>query len=246
MPRAVLVWSDGHRLVSKPVLEPGTTTIGRQKGSDVDLSDESGPSTYQTVSRRHAEIADAGGKFVLKHLDTARNPTRVNGSQVPTDGPRALSDGDVIQVGELHLKFYDLAAADRVGGVVCPSCGRENQAGRKDCWYDGTNLANAFSQVRPVHRAVCRLAAVDGESFDLSEGEMVAFGLDGHLKKQPVEGARGEMAAAVEVTGLAPSLTRVQAGSGAMVNGQAAHDSQKLNNGDALRVGTRDFILIVR
>src|SRR4051812_44678041 len=70
------------------------TAIGRGTDSDVVLDD---PAT----SRRHAHIEFAGGKYVLKDAGSA-NGTLVNEQRVTE---KALSDGDVIKIGQNILKI---------------------------------------------------------------------------------------------------------------------------------------------
>jgi pSer/pThr/pTyr-binding forkhead associated (FHA) protein len=70
------------------------TAIGRGTDADVVLDD---PAT----SRRHAQIELAAGKYVLKDLGSA-NGTLVNEQRVTE---RALSDGDMIKIGQNVLKI---------------------------------------------------------------------------------------------------------------------------------------------
>jgi pSer/pThr/pTyr-binding forkhead associated (FHA) protein len=65
------------------------THIGREADNDVVLDD---PAT----SRRHAQIQFQDGKYVLTDLGSA-NGTLVNDQRVTE---RALSDGDLIKVGQ--------------------------------------------------------------------------------------------------------------------------------------------------
>ena len=56
--------------------------------------------------------------FFLQHLSRV-NPSRVNGTLVAMDQPKHLADGDVIELGgALRLTFHDLAAGDRISGIV--------------------------------------------------------------------------------------------------------------------------------
>lgn len=75
--------------VTKPV-----TVIGRQDGLDVVLPD-------QAASRRHAEIRNDGGSFMVKDLGST-NGTMVNGEPV---SEQPLEDGDVITIGATELEL---------------------------------------------------------------------------------------------------------------------------------------------
>jgi hypothetical protein len=66
------------------------TTLGREAGNDITLLDEE-------VSRRHAQIVHAGGRFLVEDLGST-NGTFVNGRRV--ERPTPLHDGDVIFLGE--------------------------------------------------------------------------------------------------------------------------------------------------
>jgi DNA-binding winged helix-turn-helix (wHTH) protein len=80
-------------------LAPGDNVIGRDPRCDVWL-DHSG------VSRRHAQIHVAKGheRPMLTDLDST-NGTFVKGKKV--DAPTPLTDGDVIKVGSLSVKFRE-------------------------------------------------------------------------------------------------------------------------------------------
>ena len=56
-----------------------------------------------SVSRKHCEIREEGGQFILEDLKSA-NGTRVNGKLLKA--PHQLTDGDHIQCGEVSV-FYE-------------------------------------------------------------------------------------------------------------------------------------------
>lgn len=95
-------------------LTPGKPlSVGREPTNDVPLPDE------RQASRRHCEVRSAGAGWEVADLG-ATNKTRVNGQPIEK---RALSSGDVIEVGKVTLRFEDpqeearLAEAGRQG--VC-------------------------------------------------------------------------------------------------------------------------------
>jgi len=74
-----------------------TTSVGRQAGNDVVLN-------TSAVSRYHAQFEAAGGLIYLVDLGTV-NGTFVNDQQVEPNSRVALSDGDVIMLGDVLLVF---------------------------------------------------------------------------------------------------------------------------------------------
>lgn len=71
------------------------SVIGRSAENDVSVPDE-------TVSARHAKISYQKGSWWLEDLDS-RNGTLLNQSVV--EQPAALSAGDRIDLGQVHLSF---------------------------------------------------------------------------------------------------------------------------------------------
>lgn len=57
----------------------------------------------QTVSRKQAALNVLDGEYLLENL-SGTNPTQVNGQPVGRD-PIVLSDGDLVQLGEMSLRF---------------------------------------------------------------------------------------------------------------------------------------------
>jgi FHA domain len=59
-----------------------------------------------TVSRQHARLAYAGGKWMVANLSQT-NPVVVNDQELTNlDGERQLADGDRIELGEVVLRFH--------------------------------------------------------------------------------------------------------------------------------------------
>ena len=89
---------DAGEIVLLP-LAADVVHIGRSPAADVVLDDAS-------VSRRHALIARRGELTVILD-DRSLNGIRVNGERVK-EAP--LSNGDVIAVGQVNLRFVDVPA----------------------------------------------------------------------------------------------------------------------------------------
>lgn len=95
------------------------TTIGRGRGVDVRLDD-------QSVSRLHAEIVHRGPYYYLADLGLSRNGTRVNGRPVAR---RVLDDGDVLTFGSARcviggLPREDMAADAEMSRSAAPELTR--------------------------------------------------------------------------------------------------------------------------
>jgi DNA-binding winged helix-turn-helix (wHTH) protein len=88
--RFSLVWE--RREVT---LATGENIIGRDRNATARIDDS-------TISRRHARIVIAGKSVTIEDLDS-KNGTFVEGKQI--EKPRALLDGERIQVGSIVLTF---------------------------------------------------------------------------------------------------------------------------------------------
>jgi pSer/pThr/pTyr-binding forkhead associated (FHA) protein len=98
VPGRYLAIEDAGETVLLP-LAADVMHIGRSPAADLVLDDSS-------VSRRHALIARRGTTTVILD-DRSLNGIRVNGERVKE---AALSDGDVIVVGHVTLRFLDVRA----------------------------------------------------------------------------------------------------------------------------------------
>ena len=76
-------------------LDRDVTIVGRNPDCDVVLQPKS-------VSRKHAAITTKGSGFEVKDLNSTRG-TLVNGQRITE--ALALRDGDLLQIGEVHLTF---------------------------------------------------------------------------------------------------------------------------------------------
>ncbi len=94
IPTIRVLTSDASETTLYP-LEEGRVGIGRGADNAVVLQDN-------LVSRQHAQL-EYDGAMVLLHDIGGKNPIRVNGE--PINGPRELSDGDLIAIGKTELLF---------------------------------------------------------------------------------------------------------------------------------------------
>lgn len=86
------------RLLLHPLTE-GATTIGRAPGVAVLVDWDPG------VSRIHAIVEGLGGAWFVVDDGLSTNGTHLQGTRV--QGRRRLVDGDVIRIGDTHLRFCD-------------------------------------------------------------------------------------------------------------------------------------------
>ena len=90
----IVLMRDGHPS-ERFVVGGGRLVIGRLAESDVVVADPG-------ASRRHAEVAEERGRFILTDLGST-NGTLLNGRRV--QGQQELSDGDQITIGRTVLEF---------------------------------------------------------------------------------------------------------------------------------------------
>ena len=93
---ALVVRAGGGRAGESFQTDGPRTLIGRSPECDVFLDDV-------TVSRRHAEIVQEGGAYVICDLGSL-NGTFVNRRRVDV---KELEDGDEVQVGKYKLTFLE-------------------------------------------------------------------------------------------------------------------------------------------
>jgi pSer/pThr/pTyr-binding forkhead associated (FHA) protein len=91
----LLVIRRGPNAGSRFALSEGTTTIGRHPDSDIFLDDV-------TVSRRHAEVRAADGRFTVTDAGSL-NGTYLNRERIEE---AQLRNGDELQVGKFRLVFF--------------------------------------------------------------------------------------------------------------------------------------------
>ena len=107
-----LVISHGPRPGQVFAIDRDVLTLGREPTNPIVVNDPQ-------VSRQHARIARQGGAIVIEDLGST-NGTFINGMRLT--GPRALTPGDVIGLGEaVTLTFYGTGAASTEDMAAVPS-----------------------------------------------------------------------------------------------------------------------------
>src|SRR5947209_8265369 len=77
-------------------------TIGRDPNSDIPLTDPS-------VSRRHAQITQVDGQWIITNLNE-RNTITVNQRNVPTTQPMPINNRDTIFLGSATSFIFQIEA----------------------------------------------------------------------------------------------------------------------------------------
>jgi pSer/pThr/pTyr-binding forkhead associated (FHA) protein len=139
-PMLQLRWSLNGEAHSESVAGGDPVTIGRSETCTIVL-----PSL--SVSRTHAQIREASGRFAVSDLTQGRNRVTVN--ERPLTGERFLNAGDTIRLGQISLLV--VAATGTTRGttpanarlVTCSHCHREVDGRLLDCPWCGTALVNA-------------------------------------------------------------------------------------------------------
>ena len=73
------------------------TTVGRQEGVSIFVD-------HHSVSRRHAEISYANGRYVLRDLKS-KNGTTINGKKVEPESISFLNPDDLLRFGQITFAF---------------------------------------------------------------------------------------------------------------------------------------------
>ncbi|MFM8927273.1 MAG: FHA domain-containing protein [Rhodoluna sp.] len=92
---ALLIVRRGPNKGARFLLDEDLNSVGRHPNADVFLDDV-------TVSRRHAEIRRANGKFTVTDLGSL-NGTYYEGNLVES---QVLANQSELQIGKFHLTFY--------------------------------------------------------------------------------------------------------------------------------------------
>lgn len=83
--------------VGKRVALGARQIIGRTQAADIRVA-------HPSVSRQHTQIIAQGGQFLVLDLGST-NTTEVNGERLT--GPRRLTSGDVLRVGDVKLRYQE-------------------------------------------------------------------------------------------------------------------------------------------
>lgn len=235
MSRTSLVWLDGGSLrIARIPDRAAAVVIGRSSEAAVQLTDES-------VSRQHALLRITPDGDRLENLSRT-NPTRVNGVRV--DKAVDLADGDLLRIGSVEIGYHNLANASRVSGPICSYCKRENSLTQKDCWFCGTSLVSALSDVRTRTPLVLRAAGPPQQKpIDVFPGEILTFDAEGEASVVREEGAATDVLAIVAASE-GPRLRRGAEHPAATLNGAPVVGDTALSSGDRLEIGTQQMVIL--
>lgn len=91
---AKLILTLGETVLGEYPLRPGSQSIGRMPGNDIQPEDP-------TISKKHALVTVGDGGVTVEDLNST-NGTLVNGKKITRC---ALHDGDIIEVGRHRLRY---------------------------------------------------------------------------------------------------------------------------------------------
>jgi hypothetical protein len=91
---AKLILTLGETVLREYALRPGSQSIGRAPGNDIQPEDP-------TISKKHALVTVGDGGVVVEDLKST-NGTLVNGKKITRC---ALRDGDIIEIGRHRLRY---------------------------------------------------------------------------------------------------------------------------------------------
>lgn len=143
-----------------------------------------------TVSREHATIENVGGAFYLRP-ESKSTQTFVNGEAI--EALRALTDGDLIQIGQQVLRFRSCRAAARTRALIP----REATILFSDIWNystlaEGRPLEETISQLNDFYRAMGKVILAHGGVLMtyLGDALMAVFGAEGPTEEAPIQAVR--------------------------------------------------------
>ncbi|MDF1700509.1 MAG: sigma 54-interacting transcriptional regulator [Planctomycetota bacterium] len=143
----------------------GDVIIGRSQEANLQLFDE-------TVSRRHARIRVGPQRILLEDLGSA-NGTHLNGE--PIEGEAVLFDGDVIEIGDIRLRYLSGDGAERIT-VVERDTEDDVHAALDPDTADPAGTAEGAGAVRRL-RLVCEGAIACADAVDEAEVTSNLLGL---------------------------------------------------------------------
>src|SRR5215212_1257030 len=94
---ALLRIEQKHEKPYEVELEKDSVTIGRSSSNDIVFN-------HLSLSRHHARITGQEGQFFVEDAGS-RNGTFLNGIRLKQ--PSALKNGDVIQLGEIMIRYIE-------------------------------------------------------------------------------------------------------------------------------------------
>jgi len=165
-------------------LAEGVTTVGRQADCQLRI-------VSSQVSRRHCQLFEKGGQFLVKDLGSS-NGTFVNGKKVQDQ--RVLSPGDELTVGQVKFRVERIGAAARPGDTAVPAEAEPMTVGADDVFdieFDDdtttsppipTPSPTAQTESRPKAAPTAKPApakpAPEPESKEIGEDAVAEFLLD--------------------------------------------------------------------
>jgi len=235
-------------------LKPGANTIGRQD-TDVLL-------THPTVSRSHAKLTVADGKYILEDMGST-NGTFAGDSKVEPGQPIEVEPGTEIKFGSVALRLEGPEGVERVEGdegeepaeeAAPPAATAEEQpeaapaetatvAEAEPAPSEAVEEPGLPEEATPEKPVVARLVAkADGQEFQIVQGENTLGRKATNDIVVPDPYASGSHALITEVEGRF-TITDVGSTNGTLVNGEklAPNEPHELAEGDEITVGQSVF-----
>ncbi len=149
---AYLHFHVANRALFAQTLRSGRVVIGRSDACDLALPGED-------ISRVHAIVERRGEEWWI--TDRSRHGTRVNGAPVDR---QILEEGDSIQIGRYHAKFWPHGDSDRAG----PTATAPLWSGQPE------ELVEADSETFTTTRAVLRVVRgpLEGNTWDMKRSRI--------------------------------------------------------------------------
>ncbi|HEX2909497.1 MAG TPA: NHLP bacteriocin export ABC transporter permease/ATPase subunit [Chloroflexia bacterium] len=210
-------------------LTPGHPfTFGRHSSCDLRIL-ETREEGY-TVSRHQAEIRQGSGKYVLRDTG-ATNPTRIN--RLPLQEPHVLSEGDLIQIGSVVMRYRAPRLPLTSPAVTTPPSGTGPQV-----------RSQPLLQPRAILRYAALWALHSGPAtmvLPLNKPVKVGRGKDCELRLNDPSVSRHHAIFELD-SNLNYSVTDLGSTNGTQLNGQSIKGKHPLRPGDRLTFGEFEFL----